>query len=93
MNNLSVALDCNSNKFKIIGKFSLVPNITSPETPMKDYFLLLIIIIIIIIIVLEVVVVLVAVVIVIAAAVLVALLLVITRNLRSLSYRSLSKCF
>ena len=98
MNNLSVTLDCNSNKLKIIGKFAIILNITSPESPMKDYFilllllllLLLLIIIIIITIIVEVVVV---VVIVIAAAVIVALLLVVTKNFRSLSCRSLTNCF
>jgi len=91
LNNLSVTLDCNSNKLKIIGKFAVVLNITSPESPMKDYFilllLLLLIIIIIIIIIVEVVV------IVIAAAVIVALLLVVTENFRSLSYRSINNVF
>jgi len=92
LNNLSVTLDCNSNKLKIIGKFAVVLNITSPESPMKDYFillllLLLLLIIIIIIIIVEVVV------IVIAAAVIVALLLVVTENFRSLSYRSINNVF
>ena len=57
LNNLNITLDCNCNKLKIIGKFAIVLNITSPESPVKDYFILLIIIIIIIIIVVEVVVV------------------------------------
>ena len=37
-NNLSVTLDCNSNKFKINGKFAIVLNITSPESPRKITF-------------------------------------------------------
>ena len=100
MNNLSVTLDCNSNKLKIIGKFAIILNITSPESPMKDYFillllllLLLLLIIIIIIIITIIVEVVVVVVIVIAAAVIVALLLVVTKNFRSLSCRSLTNCF
>jgi hypothetical protein len=78
LNNLSVTLDCNSNKLEIIGKFAIVLNITSPESPVKDYFILIIIITIIVEVM--VVVVVVVVVIVIAATVIVAPLLVITKT-------------